>query len=326
MELYDVVGIGNAIVDILQEVEDSFIEKHQFVKSAMKLIDEEKAKDLYNAFTNSVKSSGGSVANTVVGISSFGGSTAFIGKVKDDKQGRIFVEDIINSGVAYKTEMSTKGASTATSFIAITKDAERSMSTYLGATKDISSSDISEEIISNSKIIYLEGYLWDDSNASEAIVKAVDFAKKYNREIAFSMSDLFCVERYRDEFISFISKNVDILFANEEEITSICHSLDLKEAISFFSKKCSHVIVTKGSKGSVVATDNDIHSFDAPLNVNVQDTTGAGDLYAAGFLYGYTQGKSLSKCIEFANIAAREVIQHIGARPKTKLCNFLKKA
>lgn len=314
MEHYDVLGIGNAITDLLKKTDSDFIKNYNFVNSEMRLIEEDQAKCLYAPFKDSMVFSGGSVANTISGISSLGGSAAFIGKVKDDAMGKAFAGDLTKAGVTYKTQMASEGESTAVSFIAVNEKAERSMLTYLGATKNISKEDIDEDLIKNSEILYLEGYLWDRLNGSEAMMKAIECAKKYNRKIAFSLSDLFCVNKYSEDFLSLLDNHVDILFSNDQEAKAMCSVDSVEEAIDIFSKKCTCAVITRGDKGSVAGFDGVFHFYDAASDVDVIDTTGAGDAYAAGFLYGYTQGKSLDHCVYLANMLSKEVIGHIGGR------------
>lgn len=323
---YDVVGVGNAIVDILAKVEEDFLQKHSLTKASMALINETEAFTLYDDMPPAVEKSGGSAANTMAGIASFGGSAAFIGKVKDDELGGIFGHDLRSIGVHYDTLPSSDGAATAKCLIAITPDAERTMSTFLGATKEITKDDISEDVISAAKVTYLEGYLWDEPHAKEAMRVAVDVARKHERKVALSLSDSFCVERHRDEFLALIKEGVDILFANEAEVKCLFESDDLDECIGKIKDYADIVAVTLGAKGSIVIHGDNIEKIDPARGLNVVDTTGAGDLYASGFLYGYTNGYNFEQCGKLANLAASEIIQQVGARSDSKLSDLIKEA
>ncbi|PIR39617.1 MAG: adenosine kinase [Alphaproteobacteria bacterium CG11_big_fil_rev_8_21_14_0_20_39_49] len=323
---YDVVGVGNAIVDILAKVDDDFIKKHGLTKASMALIDETEAFTLYDDMPPAVEKSGGSAANTLAGIASFGGSAAFIGKVKDDELGAIFRHDLRSIGVHYDTLPSTEGAATAKCLIAITPDAERTMSTFLGATKEITKNDISEEIVAAGKVTYLEGYLWDEPQAKEAMRCAVDIARKHDRKVALSLSDSFCVERHRDEFSALIKEGVDILFANEAEVKCLFETDNFDECVKKIKDYADIVAITLGAKGSIVIHGNNIEKIEPARGLKVVDTTGAGDLYASGFLYGYTHGYNFEQCGKLANLAASEIIQQVGARPESKLSELIKEA
>lgn len=316
---YDVVGIGNAIVDVLANVGDRFLERHELKKGTMMLIDEAKAISIYNAMPPAIQVSGGSAANTVAGVASLGGKSAFIGKVHQDDIGEIFRSDLQSIGVRYDTNPTIKGPQTARSFIAVTPDAQRTMATYLGAAQFISTQDIDEAIIKNSKVTYLEGYLWDDSGSKEAMRYAMKVAVDAGNKVAFSLSDMFCVERHRDEFLSVIDEYVDILFGNEAEIKSLLKQMELEEVLKGLQGVCEISVVTLGAKGSVIAT-KDRHYTIAPYKVeHVIDTTGAGDLYASGFLYGYSKGLDIENCGQLGSMAASEIISHLGARPQVNL-------
>lgn len=320
---FDVAAIGNAIVDVLAKVDEDFITAHTMQKGGMILIDESQAESIYSAMPPSTERSGGSAANTIAGIVSLGGSAAFIGKVKDDQLGKIFAHDLKSQGVHYTTQPTTMGSSTARCLVAVTPDAERSMATYLGATRSITKDDIDEEIIANAKVIYLEGYLWDEQHAKDAMREAVRLAVKYGREIALSLSDSFCVTRHREELLDLIAKNVDVLFANEQEIKELFRVDNIKDAVLKLSSMCKVAIITLGSSGSVIIANESAYVAEAAKDLNVVDTTGAGDLYAAGFLFGYTKGLSLDECGRIATLAASEIIQHIGARPEVRLADLL---
>ncbi len=324
MTQFDVAAVGNAIVDVLAKVEDSFLQKHALKKGGMTLIDEHMAEKIYNDMPQSTEKSGGSAANTIAGIVSLGGSAAFIGKVKQDKLGQIFTHDLKSMGVHYTTKPSQNGLSTARCLVAITPDAQRTMATFLGATREISRDDIDEEIIENAKVTYLEGYLWDEQHAKDAMREAVRLATKHGREIALSLSDSFCVTRHKEELLELITRNVDVLFANEAEIKELFGVDNVIDAAKQLSDICKVSAITLGSKGSVVISDGDVYIVQAGKGLKVVDTTGAGDLYASGFLFGYTQGYSLDECGRIATIAASEIIQHIGARPEVRLADLLK--
>lgn len=321
---FDVVAIGNAIVDVLAKVDDNFLSTHNLQKGGMILIDESQAEAIYGAMPPSTEKSGGSAANTIAGILSLGGSAAFIGKVKNDQLGQIFTHDLKSQGVHYTTKPAADGPSTARCLVAVTPDAERSMATYLGATRGITKQDIDEEIIANSKVVYLEGYLWDEQNAKDAMREAVRIAIKYGREIALSLSDSFCVTRHKEELLELIKKHVDILFANEQEIKELFGIDDLKDAALQLAEMCKVSVITLGSNGSLIISSDSAYIVQAGKGLKVVDTTGAGDLYAAGFLFGYTQGLPLDECGRIATLAASEVIQHIGARPEVSLADLLR--
>ncbi len=320
---YDVVAVGNAIVDILVFEEDNFLRSHSIDKGVMTLTDCTTVDKLHVGTPDARRISGGSAANTAVGVASFGGKTAFIGKVADDEMGDLFTTNIRNEGVSFMFRPPERESdeSTACSYIIVTPDAQRTMLTYLGVAAHLSLSDIREEVISDAQICYLEGYLWDDEGAIECMKKAVDIAKSAGRKVAFSLSDPFCVHRHRESFLALIKENVDILFANEEEILSLYQVANLEEAIERLPTHCDVTAITLGAKGSMVISKDEVVEVAAENVAKVVDTTGAGDLYAAGFLYGYSQGKSLAECGRLASISAAEIISHIGARPETKLSN-----
>jgi sugar/nucleoside kinase (ribokinase family) len=326
MTKYDVTGVGNAIVDILAKVDDAFLEVHGLKKASMTLIDERQAKNIYDDMPPAIEKSGGSAANTMAGIASFGGKAAFIGKVKDDSLGQIFGHDLRSIGVHYTTKAAENGVSTAKCLISITPDAERTMATYLGATREISVADIDEEIIANSKIIYLEGYLWDEPHAKDAMRKALEIAKKHGRKVALSLSDAFCVDRHREGFLALINAGVDILFANEAEIKGLFQVDNFDNAVEKAGGIAEIVAITRGAQGSVILHGAKLQKIAAQANLKVVDTTGAGDLYASGFLFGYANGHNMAECGRLATIAASEIIQHIGARPEIELAGLAKAA
>ncbi len=325
MTKYDVVGVGNAIVDVLAKVDDSFLAKHGLQKSGMTLVDEKQSDTLYGDMPPAIEKSGGSAANTAAGIASFGGRAAFIGKVKNDALGKIFGHDLRSIGVHYDTKSAESGPSTARCLISITPDAERTMATFLGATRGITRSDIDESIIIDSKVTYLEGYLWDEPHAKDAMRCAAEFATKHKRKVALSLSDAFCVARHRDDFMELITHGVDILFANEAEIKCLFEDDDFDSCIDKVRSKVEIAAITRGALGSVIVEGYLTEKIAAGKNLKVIDTTGAGDLYASGFLFGYISGFDLKKCGEIATLAASVIIQQIGARPEVSLSGLLKK-
>jgi sugar/nucleoside kinase (ribokinase family) len=317
---YDVLTIGNAIVDIIAKTDDAFLVEQNITKSGMTLIDMERAEQLYSDMGPAIEASGGSAGNTAAGIASFGGKVAYIGKVADDHLGKIFRHDITAIGVDFETLPLEFGETTARSMILVTPDGERSMNTYLGACTKLSAADIDHEVVAQSKITYFEGYLWDPADAKDAIREAARTAHENDCLVAMTLSDDFCVDRYRDEFLELLqSGTVDICFANESEIKSLYQTSDLNSAVSAIREDCNLAIVTLGGDGSMVITREKTGTVDAQPIDELVDTTGAGDLYAAGFLYGLTNGRELGECATLGSIAAAEVIQHIGPRPQVSL-------
>ena len=317
---YDVLTIGNAIVDIIARTDDAFLVEQDITKGGMTLIDMARAEQLYSDMGPAIETSGGSAGNTAAGIASFGGKVAYIGKVADDHLGKIFRHDITAIGVDYGTAPLEYGETTARSMILVTPDGERSMNTYLGACMKLSAKDIDHDVVAQSKITYFEGYLWDPADAKDAIREAARIAHENDRLVAMTLSDDFCVDRYRDEFLELIRTGaVDICFANESEIKSLYQTADLNTAVAAIREDCNLSIVTMSEKGSMVVTREKTGTIDAQPIDELVDTTGAGDLYAAGFLYGLTNGRELGECATLGSIAAAEVIQHIGPRPQTSL-------
>ena len=316
---YDVLGIGNAIVDILAHAEDSFLSQEGLEKGAMALVDAERAGELYAKVGPAVECSGGSAANTIAGLASLGAKGAFIGKVRDDQLGNVFRHDITSLGVAFDTTAATNGPPTATSLVLVSPDAERTMQTYLGACVDLGPDDISEDQVAAAAITYLEGYLWDPPAAKQAFVKAADIAHAKGRKVSLSLSDPFCVDRHRADFQDLVAGHVDILFANEEEIVSLYQASEFDEALQAVRGHCDIVALTRGAQGSVVIAGEEVHIVDAEPIERLVDTTGAGDAYAAGFLFGLSRGDDLARCAHIGNVAASEVIQHLGARPDRPL-------
>jgi sugar/nucleoside kinase (ribokinase family) len=317
---YDVLGIGNAIVDVIAHAEDDFLVVHGMHKGAMMLIDEARAQAVYDAMGPAVESSGGSAANTVVGVASLGGRAAFIGKVNDDALGQAFAHDIRAAGVAFDTPPASAGPSTARCYIMVTPDGERTMNTYLGAAQDLHPNDIDDATISASAIVYLEGYLWDPPHAKEAFLKAAEIAHAAGRRVALTLSDAFCVDRYRPEFLDLVRNGtVDILFANERELHSLYQTGDFDTAIAALRDEAKLAVVTRSEKGCVVVFGNGIEAVPAAPVERVVDVTGAGDLFAAGFLIGHARGKDHRTAARLGALAAAEVIQHLGARPEASL-------
>jgi sugar/nucleoside kinase (ribokinase family) len=312
--MYDVAGIGNAIVDVLSFCDEAFLAKHKLTKNTMTLVDEARAEMLYRHVGSSMECSGGSVANSLAGLASLGAKTAFIGKVSEDQLGSIFVHDLHAVGVHFTTQPANTGPATASCLVFVTSDAQRTMATYIGACGLVSEQDIDEEIIGNAAITYIEGYLWDTENAKAAIRKAILLAHKHNRKIAFTLSDTFCVDRHRDEFMQMIKHDIDILFCNEAEIKSLIQTDDVEEAMGKIRGLCETIVVTRSEKGSVVLTKDAVETVPAQTVSRVVDTTGAGDLYASGFLFGLTRGWDMQSCAMLGNRCAGEIITQIGAR------------
>ncbi len=327
MSKYDVLCIGNAIVDIIAQADEKFLVDNGIIKGAMNLIDMERAVSLYSKMGPAIEASGGSAGNTCAGIASFGGKAAYFGKVSQDQLGEIFTHDIQSIGVAYDTRPLIGNPPTARSMIFVTPDGERSMNTYLGACVELGPEDVEEEKAAGAKVTYFEGYLWDPPRAKDAIRLTAKHAHAAGREVSMTLSDSFCVGRYRDEFLDLMrSRTVDIVFANSHEIKSLYETSSFDEALELLRKDCRIGCVTRSSKGSVIIHGNETFEI-APLPVReVVDTTGAGDLYAAGVLYGYTQGLDLKRCGDLGSLAAGLVIQQIGPRPRQNLAEEARQA
>lgn len=321
---FDVLTIGNAIVDIIANAQDDFLARENIIKGAMNLIDTERAEHLYSVMGPAIETSGGSAGNTAAGIASLGGKAAYVGKVSNDHLGGVFTHDIRAIGVNYDTKPLTGEPPTARSMIFVTPDGERSMNTYLGACVELKPEDINEEVVANSAVTYFEGYLWDPPMAKDAIRKAAEIAHANGRKMAMTLSDPFCVDRYRDEFLDLMrSGTVDIVFANESEAKSLYETSSMDEAIKAIRNDCELAAVTRSEHGSIVVTREETHSVAAFEIDALVDSTGAGDLYAAGFLFGLTNGRSLVDCAKIGGMAAAEVIQHIGPRPQVSLAEML---
>lgn len=317
---YDVLCVGNAIVDIIARCDEAFLSDNAIVKGAMNLIDAERAELLYSRMGPAIEASGGSAGNTAAGLASFGGRAAYFGKVSDDHLGGIYTHDIRAQGVAFDTRPLKGTPPTARSMIFVTPDGERSMNTYLGACVELGPDDVEETKASGAKVTYFEGYLWDPPRAKEAIRMAASMAHKAGREVAMTLSDPFCVDRYRGEFLDLMrSGTVDIVFANESELKSLYETSSFDAALDAIRKDCRLAAVTRSEQGSVVVRGEETVSV-APLAIDeLVDTTGAGDLYAAGFLFGYTAGRSLQDSGALGSLAAGLVIQQVGPRPRQNL-------
>jgi sugar/nucleoside kinase (ribokinase family) len=321
--LFDVVGIGNAIVDVLAHAEEGFLAQHGLNKGTMTLIDAARATALYGAMGPGIEVSGGSAANTIAGLASLGSRAGYIGKLGADELGRIFRHDIRANGVAFETPVTTTTTPTARCLIFVTPDAQRTMNTYLGACIELSPQDIDPAMIGRAKVTYLEGYLWDPPAAKQAFLKAARIAHEAGRKVALSLSDPFCVDRHRDEFRDLLRDHVDILFANEAEICSLWQVDRFDRALELTRGLCETAALTQSAKGSLVLSGAETHMIEAAPVARVVDTTGAGDLYAAGFLHGYCRGLRATDCGRYASIAAAEAISHFGARPERPLAQLL---
>jgi sugar/nucleoside kinase (ribokinase family) len=317
---YDVLGIGNAIFDVLVRTDECFLSRHGMTKGGMALIDEGRAASIYRDMGPATEMSGGSAANTIVGIANLGARAAYVGKVRDDQIGRLYTHDIRAAGVAFETKPANDGPATGCSYILVTPDGERTMNTYLGAAQDLTPDDINPAQIAASRVIYLEGYLWDPKNAKDAFVKAARIAHDAGREVALTLSDSFCVDRYRGEFLDLMRNGtVDLVFANEAELRSLYETSDFDTALKQLRVDTKLGVVTRSEKGCVVASKDGVVAVPAFPIEKMVDTTGAGDLFAAGFLFGLVRGASHENAGRFGALAAAEVIQHIGARPQTSL-------
>jgi len=318
----DVIGIGNALVDVLCHESDAFLERHDLAKGTMHLIDEARARALYDAMGPAVEISGGSAANTIVGVASFGGRAHYVGKVRDDQLGEVFSHDLRSVGVGYTTPMATSGPSTGRCLIVVTPDAQRTMNTYLGASTQLGPGDVDARLIARGRFLYLEGYLFDPPEAQAAFRAAAGFAHAAGRKVALTLSDPFCVNRHRAAFVDLVERHVDVLFANEVEICALYEANDFDTALQRVRGQCEIAALTRSERGSVVVAARDVHVVDAQPASAVVDTTGAGDLYAAGFLFGLSRGMDLAACGRLGSLAAAEVISHVGARPLAPLAEM----
>jgi sugar/nucleoside kinase (ribokinase family) len=314
----DVLCIGNAIVDVIARVDDRFIESHGLVKGSMNLIDEERAETLYARMGRAIEVSGGSAGNTAAGVAALGGKAGFFGKVKDDQLGAIFRHDMRAQGVRFDSVAAKEGPATARSFILVTPDGERTMNTYLGACVNLGIADIDADMVDGAQITYMEGYLWDRPEAMEAFKLAAKIARAQKRMTAITLSDSFCVERHRDSFLDLIRNGIDILFANEAEIKSL-YRTDFDAALAAVREDCPLAVLTRSEAGCVVVRREETQVVPAHPVRKIVDLTGAGDLFASGFLFGLTSGKPLRRCAELGALAAAEVISNVGARPEVDL-------
>lgn len=319
---FDVVGIGNAMVDVMAHADDAFLAQQSLTKGAMTLIDAERAEDLYASMPPAVEISGGSAGNTVAGVASLGGRAAYIGKVSTDQLGQVFRHDIRAAGVTFDVPPLEGGSGTGRCLIFVTPDAQRTMQTYLGAGAELEPADVDAALVADAAITYMEGYLWDPPGAKQAFLEAAAIARDAGRKVSISLSDPFCVERFRDEFRDLVEHHVDILFANEAEITSLYRTNSFDDALRQVRGSCEIVALTRSEKGAVILRGDDTYVVPAEPVARVVDTTGAGDLYAAGFLYGYTHGMDAARSGRLGAIAAAEVISHFGARPETSLADY----
>ncbi len=315
----DVVGIGNAIVDVLVQADDRFLDDHGLTKGTMALVDQNQAERLYAMVGAGLETSGGSAANTLAGIAQLGGRAGFIGRVRDDQLGAIFSHDIRAVGARFDTPPATSGASTARCLILVTPDAQRTMCTYLGASVGLDPSDLDLELVQQAQVLYLEGYLWDSEEAKQAFIVAAEAMRKAGGLVALSLSDAFCVQRHRDSFLDLVDGHVDVLFANEMEITSLYQANSFEAAVDQVRGRCQVAALTRSEEGSVVLSGDETHWIDPYRLGDLVDTTGAGDLYAAGFLYGLTRGEGLERCGRIGSLCAGQVVTQLGPRPQVSL-------
>ncbi len=322
---FDVVGIGNAIVDILAKESDLFLDTHNLPKGGMKLLNEKEANNLYSLIKPELQSSGGSAANTLAGIANLGGKAGFIGRVRNDYLGEVFTKDISSAGAIFNTQAVTSGPPTARCLILITPDAQRTMCTFLGASVLLDPDNLNLEMVKNTKILYLEGYLWDNPLAKKAFITAANTCKDSGGKVALSLSDSFCVDRHRESFIDLVDNQVDILFANETEIISLFQSSDFNSALSQARNSCEIAVLTRGEKGSTITSRGESIEIEAYKLGTLLDTTGAGDLYASGFLNAYANGEDLKKCGISGSICAGHIVTQIGPRTNINLLDLCKK-
>ncbi len=316
---FDVVGVGNSLVDVIAHADDRFVHAEGLVKGSMTLIDTDRAVSLYHALGSAVEMSGGSAANTMCGIASFGGRVAYIGKVAPDDLGDVFAHDLRAVGVVFRPGIPDGDVPTGRCLIVVTPDAQRTMNTYLGMSSLLHVGDIDRDVIAAARIVYLEGYLYDRPEAKEAFRLAARTAHEAGRQVALTLSDSFCVDRHRDDFRGLVEDEVDLLFGNDEELCSLYEVPTFEEAVAAVRRDCPLAAITRGKDGSVVVTSDGVVSVEAEPVQHLVDTTGAGDLYASGFLYGLTHGRSLIDCGRLGSIAAAEVISHVGPRPLVEL-------
>ena len=315
----DAVGVGNAIVDVITAVPESFIAEHGLAKGSMTLVDARRSAEIYAAMPAGIEASGGSAANTMAGVASFGGSAAFIGKVRDDQLGEVFAHDIRAGGVAFDVPPAPRGPPTARCLVQVTPDAERTMNTCLGISEHLAPDDIDADLIASARLVYCEGYLWDSDVAKAAIRTAMAAAGDAGRLVSLTLSDSRCVERHRREWLDLIADRVDVVFANEAEVRSLACTDDFGAALDLLASLTRTAAITRGARGSVAVRGRVAEEVPAAPVPRVEDATGAGDLYAAGFLWGLSRGAPLRRCAELGSLAAGEAIRHSGARPHTPL-------
>ena len=316
---YDVVGIGNALVDVIAHVEDNFLARHELVKGAMTLVDTDRALELHRALPTAIEMSGGSAANTVCGVASMGGSAAYVGKVSADDLGGVFDHDLRAVGVRFACASQHTDVPTGRCIIAVTNDAERTMNTYLGASSLLAPDDIDAEVIAAGAVLYMEGYLFDRDDAKAAFRQAASIAHDAGRLVSLTLSDSFCVGRHREDFVGLVADEVDVLFGNADEICSLYEVDDLDTAVAAVRADCAMAAITVGARGALVVTADGVVDVPATPVPKVVDTTGAGDLFAAGFLFGLTHGHDPVGCARLGAIAAGEIISHVGPRPLVEL-------
>ncbi len=320
--VYDVVGLGNAIVDVIAKADEEFLTANGLVKNAMRLISAEEADDLYAKMGPGLEMSGGSAGNTMAALASLGGKGVFVGKVAHDQLGKVYRHDIRAAGVVFDTPDLTDGKPTGSCLILVTPDGHRTMNTFLGACLDLTPDDIDPAVIKSAKVTYMEGYLWDPPAAKQAFLKAAALAHEAGQKVALSLSDPFCVNRHLDSFRDLVKNHVDILFANESEIVALFGG-DFDSAAAEARQHVEVAVLTRGEQGATVLVGGETYSVPAEKVSQVVDTTGAGDLFAAGFLYGYTQGRSPSDCARLGAICAGEIITHYGARSEVNLAELV---
>ncbi len=322
---YDLVGIGNALVDVVVDIEDSFLAANDLPRGSMNLVDAEQSDALYDRLPPAIETSGGSCGNTMFGFSALGGRGAYLGKVRDDAFGKVFAHDMKAIGVDCPVAPAPTGPATGRCLVMVSPDAQRTMATYLGTAVDLGPDDVPEETIAASKVLYMEGYLFDPEAAKRAFVKAADIAHAAGRKVSLSLSDPFCVDRHREAFLALVEDHIDILFANEEEITSLYQVGDFDAAMDRVRGHCEIACLTRSARGSLILSGEQVIEIDpVPVGDKLTDTTGAGDQYAAGFLYGYTHGFDLETAGKMASIAGAEVVCHYGARPRADIRGMIR--
>lgn len=320
---FDVVGIGNALVDVIAPAEEQFLIDHDLVKGAMTLIETERAVELYASLDRAVEMSGGSAANTVVGVASLGGRAAYVGKVNNDDLGDVFGHDMRAVGVAFGRPPGGSFTPTGRCVIVVTPDAERTMNTYLGVSSELCVDDLDESAIADGSILYMEGYLFDRDDAKAAFRRAAEIAHANGRMVSLTLSDSFCVDRHRADFRTLVQDQVDLLFGNHDELLSLYQLDSFDDAVEALRSECEFAAITVGADGCVIVTPDELVRVPAVAVEKVIDTTGAGDLFAAGFLYGVTSGADLATCGHYGSVAAAEVISHVGPRPLVELRNLI---